>query len=78
MPHQATTAAEVLRVDAVDVAHQALQVGLPRMQHKMEVVAHLAVGQRLRVEAVHRLCNHSKLRSPVNVVPIDRLAPVTA
>ena len=42
----------------------------------MEVVAHLAVGQHLCVEPLHRLGDDVQLGRPVSVVPIDRLATI--
>ena len=44
----------------------------------MEVVAHLAVGQHLRVEPLHRLGNDVQLGRPVSLVPIDRLPTITS
>ena len=44
----------------------------------MEVVAHLAVGQHLCVEPLHRLGVDVQLGRPVNVVPTDRLATITS
>ena len=48
------------------------------MQHQMEVVANLAVGQHLCVELLHRLGGDVQLGRPVNPVPIDRLATITS
>ena len=76
--HQPVASAELLGVHAVDVPHQPRQVALPRVQHPMEVVAHLAVGQQLRVEPLHRLGGDVQLGRPVNVVPIDRLSTFTS
>ena len=54
-------------IDAVHVPHQARQVALSGVQ-QMVVIAHLAVGQHLRVEPIHRLGDATQLRQPVDVV----------
>lgn len=71
-------AVELLRVHAVEVAHQARQVVLLSLQYQVVVVAHQAVGQHLGIEAVHRLGEDVELGDPVRVVAVDRLASVTA
>ena len=48
------------------------------MQHQVDVVAHLADGQHLRVKTVHRVGDDADVRASVRVVPVDRLAAVTA
>jgi hypothetical protein len=58
------------------MAHQPRPIGPARVQHKMEVIAHLAVGQHLGIEAFHRPRDDFDLRDPVLIIPIDRLAPV--
>ena len=69
---------EGLRVNAIHVTHQPRQICLPRMQHQVVMVAHLAISQQLRVEPVYRMGDGVKLRLPINVVTIDRFAPVAA
>lgn len=49
---QAMAPVEELAIDPVDVAHQAREIGLPRVRHQMEVVAHQAGARHLCVEAV--------------------------
>ena len=75
---QPVASVELLGVHAVDVPHQARQVALPRVQHPMEVVAHLTVGQHLCVEPLHCLGDDVQLGRPVSVVPIDWLATITS
>jgi hypothetical protein len=65
-----------LRINAVHMAHQPRQVCLPRVQHQVVVVAHLAVGQHLRVKPVHRMGDGFKLRLSIPVVAVDRFAPI--
>jgi hypothetical protein len=48
------------------------------MQHEVVVVAHLAVGQHLRVETVHGVRQDIQLRLAIGVVNVDGLAPVAA
>lgn len=48
------------------------------VQHQVVVVAHLAVGEHLRVEPVHCVGDGFKLRLSINVVAVDRFAPVAA
>jgi hypothetical protein len=78
MAHQAMPAVDVLRVDAVHLPHQARQVGGTGVQHEMVVVAHQAIGQHLRVEALQCQRDDAQLRGPVVVVGVDGLAPVAA
>jgi hypothetical protein len=78
MSDQAVAPVEALRVDPVDLAHQARQVGPPRVQHQMEMVAHQAIGQHLRVETLHRVGDDRQLHGPVFVVAIDPLAAIAA
>ena len=58
--------------------HQSRQVGLPRVQNEVVVVAHQAVGQHLRIEAVRRLRQHGQQSVPVVISIEDRLAPIAA
>jgi len=51
---------------------------LADVQHQVVVIAHQAIGQHLRVEAIRRLRDDLDLRPPIRIVAIDRLAPVTA
>lgn len=70
-------AVETLRVRPVEVPHQTRKIGHARVQHQVIVIAHLAVGQHLGVEAFHRLRQHVELGDTVCVIPVDRLAPVS-
>ena len=56
--------------------HQARQIGLVRVQHQVTVTAHLATGQHLSIEPVHRLSDDFQVRGPVCIVAVDRLTPV--
>ena len=42
----------------------------------MTVTAHLATGQHLSIEPVHRLSDDFQVRGPVCIVAVDRLTPV--
>jgi hypothetical protein len=65
-------------VNAVDVTHQARQMGLSSAYDQVVVVAHQAVGPGMRIEAFKRLaCNRQKCSS-VNIVFGDGLASITA
>jgi hypothetical protein len=44
----------------------------------MELIAHLAIGEHLGIEPVHRPRDDPELRGPVFIIAIDRLAPVAA
>ena len=46
------------------------------MQHQVTVISHLAIGQHLSIEPVHRLSDDFQVRGPVLVVAVDRLTPV--
>ena len=67
-----------LRVNTVHMPHQSRQGRLPRVQHQVIVIAHLAVRQDLCVETVYRLRPDLPLEEAIAVVFVDRLAPVTA
>ena len=58
--------------------HQPREIGAARVQHQVVVIAHLAIRQRPRIEAIHGLRDHLQLRQPVSVVTIDRLPSVTS
>jgi hypothetical protein len=73
MPYQTVPPVEHLRVDAVHMAHQPRQIGLPGVEHQVVVVAHQAIGQHLRVEPVHRLGDDIQLRQAVVVARCWRL-----
>ena len=70
-------AIEVLRVDAVEMAHQPRQVGLAGVQHQAEVIDHQTVSQQLRVEAGHGLIDNVQVQAPVIVTAVDRLTAVS-
>ena len=53
-------------------------VGPTHVQQQMEVIAHLAIGQHLGIEPVHRPRHDLELRGPVFIIAVDRLAPVAA
>lgn len=72
------SAIEVLRVDAIDVPHGARQIGLVCVQHQVIVIAHLAIGQNLRIKPAHGLPNRGQLRHTALVTQINRLTPVAA
>jgi hypothetical protein len=57
-----------LGVDAVDVAHQARQIGLAREQQQLVVVVQQAVGQHLGVETRHALLDHRQQRLPIGII----------
>jgi hypothetical protein len=76
MAHLAVAAVHALGENAVDVPHQRREIGLPRAQHQVVVIAHQAVGQRAGVEAVEGLGEQVEEESPVVVVQEDRLLPV--
>jgi hypothetical protein len=67
-----------LGVHTVQLPHQSRQVAPARVQHQVVVVAHQTVGQHLRIEALHALCEHRQEGDAVIVIQIDRLASVTA
>jgi hypothetical protein len=73
-PHQAVATVEVLREDAVDMTHQPRKIRATRVQHQMEMLAHQAVGEHLRVKATHGLRNDGELHGSVSFVAIDRTA----
>ena len=56
--------------------HQTRQIGLARVQHQMIVISHLATGEHLSIEPVHRLSDDFQMRGPVLVVAVDRLTLV--
>ncbi len=77
MPEQVVPPVKCLRVDPVNIPHQPRQVRRAGMQHQVVVVAHHAIGQNLRVEAIHRVGDDVEVSEPVIVVTIDWLAAVT-
>ena len=60
------------------MTQQARQVDPVRVQHKVAVLAHHAVGQHRSVEAVHRLGNRRQKCMSIPVVNKDRFAPVAS
>ena len=78
MPHLAVAAVECLRNHTVEVAHQPRQVRAARVQHDVIVIAPKAIGQHLRVKALHALLQHAEQRSPVAVVLENWLVLVAA
>ena len=56
--------------------HQTRQIGLARVQHQVIVISHLATGEHLSIEPVHRLSDDFQMRGPVLVVAVDWLTPV--
>ena len=68
----------MLGVDAVEMAHQARQVGLVRLQDEVVVVAHEAVGKDAGVEAVCGLGEDGQVLAAVFVAAVDGLATVAA
>ena len=60
------------------MTHQARQLGPVRVQHKVAVLAHHAVGQHLGVAAVHRLGNQGQQCMSIPVVNKDQFAPVAS
>jgi len=71
-------AIERLGIDAVDVAHQQGEIGLPGVEHEVVMVVHQAIGQGLGIEARQRLRDDFKKRVAVLIIDKDRLAPVAA
>lgn len=71
-------AVKALCVDAIDLAHQARQIRLARLQNQVIVIAHQAIRPGPRVKAVQRLRYNVKKLRPVKVVLRNRLTPVTA
>ena len=55
MPRKAMPLIESLGVDAIHMPHQPRQVAHAGVKHQVEVIAHQAVGQHLRVKALHGL-----------------------
>ena len=51
-------------------------IGLARVQHCVIVTAHLATGQHLSIEPVHRLSDDFQVRGPVLAVAVVRLTAV--
>ena len=78
MPNLAMPPIETLRIDPVDLAHQRRQIGPARMQHKVVVIAHQAVGQQLRIEPPQAVRDEVEQASAVVVVNKDVLPPVAA
>jgi hypothetical protein len=62
--------AESLLLHAVHLAHRPRQVAMPRVLHQVVVVAHQALRQQLRVEAVHHLRDDIKLRPPIIIIVV--------
>ncbi len=67
-----------LGVDAVDVAHDARQVGPPRVQDEMVVIAHQAIGENAAVESRERPTQHVQPDLAVRVVVEDLFATVSS
>lgn len=77
MTHLAMATVVGLRIDPIDLPHQRRQIGSPRTEYKMIVIAHQTIRQRQGVETQEHLAHHIEQQSPVAVVLEDRLAPVT-
>jgi len=69
---------ELLRVDAVELAHAARQGGLNRLDQKMVVVRHLAVGMTAPVESLSDLREDIEEQLAIWVDEEDLLARVAA
>ena len=72
--------AEVLQgrlgIDAVDMAHQQRQIGLPRVQNKVVVVVHQAPCQGTSIKPMQRLAQNAQQVFAILVAQYDGLAPV--
>ena len=54
-----------LRIDAIDLAHQARKIGATRVNHEMIMIVHQAIGERDSIEAPQCLRNKREKRGQV-------------
>lgn len=78
VPDQPVPAVERLRVDHIEMAHEVRQVALPGVQHQVKGIAHLAVGQNLRIESLAGLGQYGGTHRPIGIVKVDWPTPVSA
>lgn len=76
MPHHTVPPVVRLCVHPVEMPHQQRQIALARVLYKMVVVAHEAVGQHLRIKALHALGHLGQQGTAIHIVFKNRLAPV--
>lgn len=67
-----------MRVDAIDLSHQARQVGLVSLHDKMAMIAHQTVGEGGGLKAFKTVLENPQPRSPVGIIVENRLAAITA
>jgi hypothetical protein len=72
------TSIAALRVHAVDVTHQARQIGSTCFDYEMIVVAHQAVGKAHGIESHERFAADVQQAGTVVVVVDDLLPSITA
>lgn len=77
MANLAVTPVVAQCTDAIDVTHQAQQVGAVCLHDHVVVIAHQAMGAGRRLKAVEPLGQHRQPFTAVNIVFEDSLAPVT-
>lgn len=78
VPHQRVALVECLGVHGVHMPHQPRQVAHAVVRHQVEVIAHQAVSQHLRVKGLHGLRRDRQLPSPIFILEVNRLTAVTA
>ena len=69
MPDLAVPPIEGLGIDAIDVAHEQGEVGLPGIKHEVVVVSYQAVGEHLCIEPRQRLPDDAGGVMPAGSVP---------
>lgn len=78
MTYLAMALVETLREHAVDVPHQQRQIGQPRLQHEVVVIAHQSPAQSARIKALQPSAQYIQQSPPINVIHKDRLPPIPA
>ena len=78
MPYLAVTAIISLRVNAIDMAHEARQITVQCKQNKVVVIAHQAIAQHPRVETRRALAKDIQQRVSINIVFKNVLATITS
>ena len=78
MTYPVVPAIELLRVDAVQLAHACREIALRGLDDQVVVIGHLAPGVDRPVEALATLCQGFQPAFAIDVVRVDILAAVAA
>lgn len=67
-----------LRVNTVELTHALREIAIRRRNHRVVVIAHQAIRMAAPVERRHHLAQHFQELRAIDIVLVDRLAPIAA